>query len=63
MIHFLRSVFIILQDFFHPLHVHEHEQLSVDIFGFPLAIFTKVSKFIQKLNHSSNQKRHLSWEV
>lgn len=27
------------------IHVHEYEQLSVDLFGFPLAIFTKNSLF------------------
>jgi len=32
-------------DFFHPLHLHECEQLSLDIFGLPLAIFTKNSIF------------------
>ncbi|KAJ7369780.1 late secretory pathway protein avl9 [Desmophyllum pertusum] len=32
-------------DVFHPLHVHECEQLLVDIFGLPLAMFTKNSIF------------------
>ena len=35
---------LVLQELFQPLHVHGCEQLLVDIFGFPLAIFTKVSK-------------------
>ncbi|KAL9966000.1 hypothetical protein ACROYT_G024005 [Oculina patagonica] len=32
-------------DIFQPLHVNECEQLFVDIFGFPLALFTKNSIF------------------
>lgn len=32
-------------DFYLPLHVQESEELAVDIFGFPLAIFTKNSIF------------------
>ena len=41
---FLRKPFFLsfLQDFYLPLHVQESEELAVDIFGFPLAIFTKV---------------------
>ena len=40
---FLRTLFLsFLQDFYLPLHVQESEELAVDIFGFPLAIFTKV---------------------
>ena len=34
---------LVLQDF---LHVQECEDLAVDIFGLPLAIFTKVAEFI-----------------
>ena len=40
---FLEHFFLsFLQDFYLPLHVLESEELAVDIFGFPLAIFTKV---------------------
>ena len=40
---FLRTLLsVFLQDIYLPLHVQESEDFAVDIFGFPLAIFTKV---------------------
>lgn len=40
---------------FQPLHVHECEQLSFDIFGLPLAIFTKVCDVMRSDYHEGDE--------